>query len=156
MGIVTEYFAAATDEVAASALRYPGGPSTSGEGDPMPFDTVTLPAVDPFVKLAGFAQALTGRPYGEITANPRHGVLVGSGGDEGPWIVSVTDELTKELAAATPDRIARATRDWLRKSEPPVPPRRITSAVLQLAELAGRAVAGGRALYCWTSLSGPR
>ncbi|GAA1872707.1 hypothetical protein [Myceligenerans crystallogenes] len=156
MGIMTEYFAAATDDVAASALRFPGGPSTSGDGDPARFDTVVVPAVDPFVQLAGFAQALTGRPYGEITANPRHGTLVGSSGDEGPWIVAVTDELTKELAAATPDRIARATRDWLRESEPPAPPRRLASAVLQLAELAGRAVAGGRALYCWTSLSGSR
>ncbi|RPF22105.1 hypothetical protein [Myceligenerans xiligouense] len=154
MGIVTEYFAAATDEVAAEALRLPGGPAAPEDGSPPRFDSVTLPSVDPFVMLVGLAQALSGRPYGEIAANPRHGALVGSGGDEGPWIVTVTDDLTKDLASVAPARLARVTRDWVRESEPPVPAHRLTSAVLQLAELATRAVADGRGLYCWTSLGG--
>ncbi|MBE1874674.1 hypothetical protein [Myceligenerans pegani] len=152
MGIVTEYFAAATDEAAAEALRVPGGPCTPADGSLPRFDAVTLPSLDPFVMLAGLAQALSGRPYGEITADPRHGALVGSNGDEGPWIVTVTEDLTKDLASVAPARLARVTRDWIRETEPPVPAHRLTSAVLLLAELATRAVADGRGLYCWTSL----
>lgn len=156
MGIVTDYFAAPTDEVAATALHIPGGPSTPEAGSLPRFDAVVLPSVDPFVMLAGFAQALSGRPYGEITADPRHGALVGSSGDEGPWIVAVADDLTKDLASAAPDRVARAARDWLRETSPPIPPHRLTAAVLDLAELAGRAVTSGRSIYCWTSLGSTR
>lgn len=152
MGIVTEYFAAATDEVAAEALRIPGGPGAPENGSPPRFDSVTLPSVDPFIMLAGLAQALSGRPYGEITADPRHGALVGSSGDEGPWIVTITDDLAKDLASVAPARLGRAIRHWMRESEPPVPAHRLTSAVLLLAELATRAVADGDGLYCWTSL----
>ncbi|GAB4084982.1 hypothetical protein GCM10028784_16120 [Myceligenerans cantabricum] len=152
MGIVTEYFAAETDEVAATALLFRGGPSAPDDADLPHFDAVVLPSVEPFIMLAGLAQALSGRPYGEITAHPRHGALVGSSGDEGPWIVSVTDDLAKDLASASPERLARVTRKWVRESEPPVPPHRLTPAVLLLAELAARAVADGRAIYCWTSL----
>ncbi|MBO0607424.1 hypothetical protein [Myceligenerans salitolerans] len=152
MGIVTEYFAAATDEAAAEVLRVPGGPSAPADGSPPRFDSVTLPSVDPFIMLAGLAQALSGRPYGEITADPRHGALVASSGDEGPWIVTVTTDLTKDLASVAPARLARATREWVRASEPPVPAHRLTAAVLLLGELATRAVADGRGLYCWTSL----
>ncbi|MBL0886508.1 hypothetical protein [Myceligenerans indicum] len=154
MGIVTDYFAAPTDGAAMTALRMPGGPSASEDPSLPRFDSVALPSVDPFVMLAGLAQALSGRPYGEITANPRHGALVGSTGDEGPWIVTVSDELTKDLASVAPARLARVTRTWVRETEPPAPAHRITPAVLLLAELATRVVADGRYLYCWTSLGG--
>lgn len=154
MGIVTEYFAAPDDATAATALDSPGGPGMPDACGLPRFDTVALPSVDPFVMLAGLAQALSGRPYGEITAHPRHGGIVASTGTEGPWVVSVTTELARDLAAAAPDRLTRAIRAWLRESEPPVPPRRLTAAVVQLSELSGRALVRGREVYCWTSLGG--
>jgi len=154
MGIRTEYFAAPTDEVAATALRVPGGPSEPDLSTDLPrFDSVTVPSMDPFVMLGGLAGVLSGRPYGEVTAHPRHGVLVGSAGDEGPWIVTVSQTLADELAMASPTRLARAVREWTVTAPPAVPPRQLAAALLPLAELAVRAADAGHGLYCWTSLT---
>jgi hypothetical protein len=154
MGIRTEYFAAPTDEVAATALHTPGGPSEPDQHTDLPrFDAVAVPSVDPFVMLGGLAGALSGRPYGEVTAHPRHGALVGSGGDEGPWIVTVSQTLADDLASAGPTRLAEAARAWSDGATPTAPPRNLAAALLPLAALAVRAADEGYRLYCWTSLT---
>lgn len=154
MGIRTEYFAAATDEVAATALHTPGGPSEPGHHTDLPrFDAVVVPSVDPFVMLGGLAGVLSGRPYGEVTAHPRHGTLVGSAGDEGPWIVTVSQALADDLASAGPARLAEAARRWSGTTTPTAPPRDLAAALLPLAALAARAADAGHGLYCWTSLT---
>lgn len=154
MGIRTEYFAAPTDEVAATALHTSGGPAETDQHTGLPhFDTVAVSAVDPFVMLGGLAGVLSGRPYGEVTAHPRHGTLVGSGGDEGPWIVTVSQDLADDLASAGPVRLAEAARVWSTTTTPPVPARRLTATLLPLAALAARAADLGHGLYCWTSLT---
>lgn len=154
MGIRTEYFAAPTDEVAATALHTPGGPSEPDQSTDVPrFDAVTVPSVDPFVMLGGLAGVLSGRPYGEVTAHPRHGALVGSGGDEGPWVVTVSQTLADELATAGPTRLAQAAREWSTATPPAVVPHNLAAALLPLAALAARAADEGYGLYCWTSLT---
>ncbi|WP_129783464.1 hypothetical protein [Promicromonospora panici] len=154
MGIRTEYFAAPTDEVAATALHTPGGPSEPDQSTDLPrFDAVEVPSVDPFVMLGGLAGVMSGRPYGEVTAHPRHGNLIGSGGDEGPWIVTVSQTLADELASAGPTRLARAAREWSDAAPPATPPRNLAAALLPLAALAARAADEGHRLYCWTSLT---
>ncbi|WP_369371942.1 hypothetical protein AB1046_01120 [Promicromonospora sp. Populi] len=154
MGIRTEYFAAPTDEVAATALHTPGGPSEPDQGTDLPrFDAVAVPSVDPFVMLGGLAGVLSGRPYGEVTAHPRHGTLVSSGGDEGPWIVTVSQTLADDLASAGPTRLAEAARAWSSVGAPAIPPGNLAAALLPLAALAVRAADSGHGLYCWTSLT---
>ncbi|MEV0949161.1 hypothetical protein [Promicromonospora sp. NPDC050249] len=154
MGIRTEYFAAPSDEVAATALRTPGGPADPDQRTDLPrFDAVAVPSMDPFVMLGGLAGALSGRPYGEVTAHPRHGTLVCSGGDEGPWIVTVSQMLADDLASAAPARLARVAREWHATATPAVPPRQLAAALLPLAALAARAADQGYGLYCWTSLT---
>lgn len=153
MGILTEYFAAPTDDAAATVLNAPGGPSAPDRRtDQPPFDAVGLPSIDPFVMLGTLAQVLSGRPYGEVTAHPRHGALVCSGGDEGPWIVTVSEDLVADLVAAPSSRLAETARAWARTTGATVPPHRLVAAVLALAALAGRASAARQSVYCWTSL----
>ncbi|WP_125775238.1 hypothetical protein [Antribacter gilvus] len=154
MGILTEYFAAPTDEAAATVLSAPGGPSAPDRtaGGPR-FDTVELPSVDPFVMLGTLAEMLCGLPYGEITANPRHGALVGSGGDEGPWVVTVSEVLTADLAASQPNRLAEMVRAWTRTHAVNAPPHRLVAGMVALSALASRAVVNRESLYCWTCLS---
>ncbi|MFD2796150.1 hypothetical protein ACFS27_21495 [Promicromonospora vindobonensis] len=153
MGIRTEYFAAPTDEVAATALHTSGGPAEPDQSTGLPpFDAVAVPSMDPFVTLGGLAGVLSGRPYGEVTAHPRHGALVGSGGDEGPWIVTVSQALADDLASAGPARLAEAARVWSTRATPHVPRQRL-AALLPLAALAARAADLGHGLYCWTSLT---
>ncbi|SKC79037.1 hypothetical protein [Krasilnikoviella flava] len=150
--LVTDYFAAPTDAVAATVVHQEAGPSVLARGSGRPlFDTVRLPAVEPFVMLGRLAEALCARPYAEVTAHPRHGALV-DGADEGPWVVTVSDELASALAAAAPERLAAVARDWATTGTAAAPDR-LAPAFVALGELAGRAGQVRHALYCWTRLT---
>ncbi|PZR55398.1 hypothetical protein DNL40_03285 [Xylanimonas oleitrophica] len=151
--IVTDYFAAPSDDAAALALDVPSGPSTlaRGSGEPL-FDTVALPGVEPFVMLGTLHELLSGRPYGECTAEGRHGQVVGGDG-EGPWVVSLSDGLVEALVRSSPTRLADVAARWARTPEVrQVVPLVASTAVLALAELAHRATDVRHSLYCWTRL----
>lgn len=162
--LVTDYFAAASDDVAALALLDPAGPSAVGEvcGRPL-FDTVRLPAIEPFVMLGSLHSLLSGRSYRECTGDGRHGRVI-SGHDEGPWVVAVSEGLVAALAGAQRRRLADVAARWARTPEvagrtrrpgappPPERPDRLPSAVTALAALARRAVATRQTIYCWTQL----
>ncbi|MFC8598862.1 hypothetical protein [Isoptericola sp. NPDC057191] len=152
--IVTDYFAAPNDAVAATVVHQEAGPSVVARGSGQPlFDTVRLPAVEPFVVLGRIAAALCGRPYAEVTAHPRHGAVV-DGADEGPWVVTVSDELAHALAATPPERLAAVARSHARLSGP-VPADLLVPALVALGELADRAGRVRHDLYCWTRLTPP-
>ncbi|GAB2459969.1 hypothetical protein [Xylanimonas ulmi] len=155
--IVTNYFAAASDDVAAMALLDPEGPSAlaQGSGEPL-FDTVELPSIEPFVMLGTLYELLSGRPYRECTAEDRHGQVVG-GSDEGPWVVTLSDGLVSALAQTHRARLAEVAERWARTPElrtlnPQRQPVRLGGAVASLAALAHRAVEVRHSLYCWTCL----
>jgi hypothetical protein len=152
MGLLTDYFASADDVGAASVAV--GGP---GMIDPATMrarlPAVDLPGIDPFVVLGTLASLLAGRPYAEVTRHPRHGSLVATAGDEGPWVVSVSDELVATLAVtsrATLEDVAVrwAATDELVGSDPEV----LATALHRLAALCVRADDAGHRLYFWTSL----
>lgn len=154
MAIVTDYFAAPSDALAATVLHEASGPSTPtrGSGKPL-FDTVCLPSIEPFVMLGTLAQLLSGRSYGEVTARPRHGALVIGGGDEGPWVVTVSEALAADLAGTPPRRLQAVAAAWGRTRElSAIPGDRVPAAVFALAELAARAAELRHSLYCWTAL----
>ncbi|ACZ30252.1 hypothetical protein Xcel_1221 [Xylanimonas cellulosilytica DSM 15894] len=155
--IVTEYFAAASDDVAALALLEGQGPSApaQGSGEPL-FETVPLPGIEPFVMLGTLHHLLSGRPYRECAADARHGQVVG-GADEGPWVVTVSASLVDALADASRGRLADVAGRWartpeLRRQPHEHRPERLASAVLALASLAYRAREVRHSLYCWTRL----
>ncbi|MCZ2263303.1 hypothetical protein [Isoptericola sp. QY 916] len=152
--LVTDYFAAPTDAVAATVVHQEAGPSVLARGSGRPlFDTVRLPAVEPFVMLGRVAEALCARPYAEVTAHPRHGVLV-DGADEGPWVVAVSDELAEALAAAAPDRLLDVARSWATASGGSLPAAdRLAPALVALGGLADRARQVRHGLYCWAQLT---
>ncbi|WP_242496263.1 hypothetical protein [Xylanimonas protaetiae] len=154
---MTEYFAAASDDVAVLALLEPDGPSAlaQGSGEPL-FDTVTLPSIEPFVMLGTLHHLLSGRPYRECAADLRHGQVVG-GGEEGPWVVTVSEGLVQALAETTRGRLADVASRWARTPElrqlaHEHRPERLTPAVIALAALAHRAQDVRHTLYCWTRL----
>ncbi|WP_402467841.1 hypothetical protein [Isoptericola aurantiacus] len=148
---MTDYFAAPGDALAATVVHAEDGPSTSarGSGEPL-FDTVRMPGVEPFVMLGTLAEHVCGRPYGEVTADPRHGILV-VGADEGPWVVTVSTELTDRLATTSAVRLSEAALDWAGRT-PGADPALVVPAVVALGELAWRAAEVRHALYCWTRL----
>ncbi|GAA1970201.1 hypothetical protein GCM10009718_02160 [Isoptericola halotolerans] len=149
--MVTDYFAAPTDALAATVGRELDGPSTParGSGEPL-FDTVRVPSTDPFVALATLGGLLSGRTYAEVTALPRHAQVI-SGGTEGPWVVTVSELVTTELAGAAPARltaVARTTDEDDHRAAV------LADALRELGELAGRARSVRHTLYCWAVLPG--
>ncbi len=153
MEIVTDYFAAPSDALAGLVLGEAAGPASRSltTGQPL-FDTVTLPAVEPFVMLGTLHEALSGRSYGECTAEARHGQVV-AGRDEGPWVVSVSERLVEHLAAAAPAVLAGVAARWARSPElARLDPREAGTAVVALAGLAQRAREARHGVYCWTRL----
>ncbi len=112
-----------------------------------------LKGIDPFVVLGTLTSLLTDRPYAEVTADARHGSLVATGGDEGPWVVSVTDVLVEALASATPAALDEAAVRWAGTEElEGSDPTDLADALHRLAALCVRADDAGHRLYCWTSL----
>ena len=57
MGVLYDYFAASSDEVAAAVIELPGGPGAAGRS----FDTITGNGVDPVVQMGTLEALLTGR-----------------------------------------------------------------------------------------------
>ncbi|MCB7137721.1 hypothetical protein [Cellulosimicrobium marinum] len=152
MSLVTDYFAAADDERAATVAV--GGPEAV---DPVavrrPFVSVRVASIDPFVALGTLTALLTDRPYAEVVRHPRHGTLVASVGDEGPWVVSVSEELVSALAGAAPGLLDRVARRWAGAEEVEgAEPGALAATLHALASLCVRADDTGERLYCWTSL----
>lgn len=152
MGILTDYFAAPDDERASTAtLASPGVPDPLT--DQPAFATVALQGIDPFVVLGTLTSLLAGRPYAEVTKDTRHGSLVATAGDEGPWVVSVTDELVAALAGATPAALDAVAVRWAATEElEGTDPADLADALHRLAALCVRADDAGHRVYCWTSL----
>ena len=149
--MITEYFAAPSDALAATVLHAVTGPGTParGSGEPL-FDAVSLPAVDPFVALGLLAEAAFAVPYGEVTADPRHALVV-AGQDAGPFVVTVGTDLTARLAAASPRVLSSAARRWTASSATSdLDGDLLARGLCDLGELAWRAGDVRHRLYCWT------
>jgi hypothetical protein len=93
---------------------------------------------------------LTGMLYDELP----EGELLAVEGEDGPWIVQLSEELRDALADAQPSRLPTVAEQWVRTEEfweqPP------TTEVLpflgEVTALARRARQAGERLYCWVCL----
>lgn len=161
-----QYFSASTDAEAASAISLPGGPGRPPPSAPSRRGrklgrraTATLPDFDaaltggfgPVVQMGTLEAELTGRDYDTITAAPRSGHMVASADGGQPFVIALTDELKDALALADDNQLRSAAGPWSQTEEffghgdPDI----LTGALHELAELARRANASNRHLYCW-------
>jgi len=166
MGVLYQYFSASTDAEAARAISMPGGPGRPPQSEvsrrgwklgrrttpTLPeFDTALTGGLDPVVQMGTLEAQLTGRDYDAITAGPRSGHMVASADGGQPFVIALTDELKDALASADPDQLRSAAGPWSQTEEffgqgdPDILP----GALRELAELARRANASNRRLYCW-------
>jgi len=166
MGVLYQYFSASTDAEAARAISMPGGPGRPPQSEvsrrgwklgrrttpTLPeFDTALTGGLDPVVQMGTLEAQLTGRDYDAITAGPRSGHMVASADGGQPFVIALTDELKDALASADPDQLRSAAGPWSQteeffgKGDPNILP----GALRELAELARRANASNRRLYCW-------
>jgi len=180
MGVMYDYFAALSDAAAAEmvALRGgPGGPMPASPGlreairagDREAIRRATRPRVrmsnsgvlvletkgiDPLVQMGTLEALLTGEQYDVVVSRPRAGQQVAERSQEGPWVVTLTDELQAALAAAPRDQIVAVAAPWWETEEfhGQGNPEILAEFLLELADLARQASRRGERLYCWICL----
>ncbi|HUQ60503.1 hypothetical protein [Lentzea sp.] len=141
MAVLYDYFAAPSDDAAATALE---------DGPRDQFPTVETKFIEPLVVMGCLEELLTGRPYDEVIKDPRwgHGVVI-EHDDSGLMVITVTDGLRDGLAAAG-DLDEVAVR-WAGIEELAGFDAAVLAEILgELKDLAVDAEKNGERLYCWT------
>ncbi len=177
MGLLSDFFAATPDELAAVSIEWgPGGPPATpaprpkrgflGFGgkpaSPAPVDA-PLPAPRlPFVQSNGITsvelgtldQLVTGTPVAELKAHGLHDVVRSNDG-QGPWVFRLRRELRDGLVGLTdPQRVDAAVR-WANTEEMQLSrahAETLDDLIGRLQALARDAAASDRDLYLWVSL----
>jgi len=177
MGVLYDYFAADSDGEAASVIDRVAGPSTrvrpegtpptrrgwfsrrpvdrSASGtqirDTPSYETVPAKGIDPIIQMGTLEELLTGRPYDDITNDPRHGYLVADRDGGERLVVALTDSLAGSLADATSERLNDVAVPWAETEEfwGQADPAALAEFLAKLAGLATRAQQKEQHLYCW-------
>jgi hypothetical protein len=149
MGIYTDYFVAASDELAASVLN--GGPSEDAPDMP----AVQAKGMIPAVIMARLEEILTGRDYNAVLGDPRHGLELAAD-DDGVWVVALTRQLRDALAISDEQqlrsagvRLAATAEVHARDADDVAG---VVDVVVELGALARTAAERGHGLYCWMCL----
>ncbi|MEV4601291.1 hypothetical protein AB0K15_28305 [Amycolatopsis sp. NPDC049253] len=144
MGNLYDYFAASSDEQAATALQSPTVTN---------FPVVALKRIDPTIHLNRAEALLTATDYDTVSANPRSEHLIAEL-DESIWVTTLTDELPDALASAGETHRRAVAELWARSEEfdGDIDPADLLPVVDELADLARQAKAAGDRLYCRTCL----
>ncbi|MFI5613804.1 hypothetical protein [Amycolatopsis sp. NPDC051903] len=139
MGILFDYFAANSDDQAATALE-----STEGF-----LPVVELKGIDPTFGMNSAESLLTGVDPDAVTENPRAEHLIAELGDA-VYVTTLTDELRDALAGADETDRLQVAELWARMEElgDGCDPADLLPAVEELAGLARQAKAAGDRLYC--------
>jgi hypothetical protein len=176
MGVMYDYFAAPSDAAAAEMVMVQGGLGGPAPVSPALQEAIRArdrdairrlmrPKVrtpdsgilvleakgfDPVVQLGTLEALLTGEQYDTIAGRPRAGHKVAERGQEGPWVVTLTDELQSALAAAPREQIVTVaarcleTEEFRDRGDPEI----LAEFLLELADLARQADRRDERLYC--------
>lgn len=150
MGVLFGYYAAADDEDAGRAIVREDDESI-GTG----YDELVVKDIDPVVGLASAEVLITGRSEEEVQADPRHGCLIATVGDDEVVSVALTDVFRDRLAAFDRELLGDVAQGWAASGDffsgaPDAEQIEDMGDFLRrLAELANRAVASRHRLYCW-------
>ncbi|WP_437097432.1 hypothetical protein [Streptomyces sp. enrichment culture] len=175
VGVMYDYFSAASDESAATTIDLPGGPDGAGAKLPMPipeivrrygrdglrellrpqlrlaetgFHVVATKGFDSTTDLGAIERILTGVDFDEFLARPRtsHVVAERDGGER--LVLTISDELQCVLARVEASELTAAARLWV--EEQGSGDTDVLGGLLhELAELARGAQRRGERLYCW-------
>jgi hypothetical protein len=149
VGVLFDYFRAPDASTAAAVLERLGGPR---DPDGLLLDAVAGKGFEPAVMLRTLQSLLTGVPYDEL---PEAEVeLLVMEGEDGPWIVQLSEELRDALADAQLSRLPAVAEQWVRTEEfwEQPPAAEVLSFLGEVTALARRARQAGERLYCWICL----
>jgi hypothetical protein len=162
LGLLTDYFTATPERVAAIDIRTgPTGPANlqetpsverAAEASKPIEDVLAVSGVEPGVTMATLEAILTGADSMEIidqgSTEP-----IADGGPDGPWLVALRPPLQEELLTVPPDGWNAVAERWAATAElSDMPADMAVSFLEKLAALARRASELGQRLYCWVSL----
>jgi hypothetical protein len=121
VGLLCDYFAAATDEIAASTIDWAAGLSQPGKGprrglfrrgpSPQPIRTVEMKGIEPTVQMATLEAILTARPVRGIL-DQTIGLVIADRDQGERVVVRLTDSLQAALGQASEDELASAVARW--------------------------------------------
>jgi hypothetical protein len=112
VGVLFDYFRAPDASTAATVLERVRGPTTPDPDAPV-LDTVAGKGFEPEVMMLTLQSLLTGVPYEELP----EGELLAMEGEDGPWIVQLSEELRDALADAQLRRLPVIAERWVRTEE---------------------------------------
>jgi hypothetical protein len=106
--------------------------------------------VDPVITMRTLETLLTGEQYDVIAGRPRAGHVVARRSPDGPWVVTLTDELQAALTAASQAQIIAVAAPWSEDEEShgQGDPDAAADFLLELADLSRQADRRGERLYC--------
>ena len=147
MGVLFDYFRAPDASTAAAVLERLGGPR---DPDAPLLDAVAGKGFEPEVMLRKLQSLLTGVPYQELP----EGELLAMEGEDGPWILQLSEELRDALAAAPASRLPAVAEQWVRTEEfwDQATAAEVLPFLGEVTALARRARQAGERLYCWMCL----
>jgi hypothetical protein len=160
VGLLCDYFAAPTDDIAASTIDWVGGPSQPAKGpkqglfrrgpSPEPIRTVDMKGVEPVVQMATLEAILTGRSITGIL-DETTGLTVANRDRGERVVVRLTMSMQQALAQATDEELTAAIDRWAQTEEfwGQGDPAALRPLVSELAEMARDASQQGLRLYCW-------
>lgn len=105
--------------------------------------------IDPLAQMGTLEALLTGEQYDVIVSRPRAGQQVAAKDSrEGPWVVTLTDELQAALAVGSRDQIVAVAVPWWETEEyrGQGDPEILALVLLEMADLARQASQRGGAL----------
>jgi hypothetical protein len=149
VGVLFDYFRAPDASTAAAVLERLGGPR---DPEAPPLDAVAGKGFEPAVMLRKLQSLLTGVPYDQL---PEAEVeLLAMEGEDGPWIVQLSEELRDALADAQPSRLPAVAEQWVRTEEfwEQPPAAEVLPFLGEVTALARRARQADERLYCWICL----
>lgn len=181
MGVMYDYFAALSDAAAAEMVMLQGGPGGRMPVSPALLEAIRAgdreairlaarpkvrmsdsgvlvletKGIDPLVQMGTLEALVTGEQYDVVVSRPRAGQQVAERSQgEGPWVVTLTDQLQAALAAAPRDQIVAVAVPWSETEEfrGQGDPEILAEFLLELADLARQANLRGERLYCWICL----
>ena len=176
MGVLTDFFAATPDELAAMAMEWGPVPPAPGavkarkgffgfrSRQPSPAPTEppgpTLEAVQSKgilnVQLGVLDELVTRTPYEVLESTGVIDAIARDNGEEGPWVFPVRRELRDALATLDDGLASDLARQWGSSEEldatEPEDFEALEELIRDLAALARSAGSSERDLYLWTSL----
>jgi hypothetical protein len=149
VGVLFDYFRASDASTAAAVLERVGGPMTSDPDRPV-LDAVAGKGFEPEVMMRTLQSLLTGIAYDELP----EGELLATEGEDGPWILQLSEGLRDALADAQPSRLPVVAEQWVATEEfwDEATAAEVLPFLGEITALAGRARHAGERLYCWMCL----